>query len=106
MPDAERPDQPIAGVVARLRQRLGADAFGAVEYWDADLCAIGITSPRARERLIYISICDKPPGRFDVALDRAPEGASAPSDASAHHVDVDFETLCQIVARHLGVGAR
>jgi hypothetical protein len=112
MPDAQRehPDQPIASVVARLRERLGAGAFDAVEYWDADLCAVGIAAPRAPTRLVYISVCDKPAGRFDVALEQAPEGepqgGRAPASASAHHVDVDFDTLCDIVARHLGASAR
>jgi len=90
-------------VLARLRERFGAAAFGAVEQWDADLCAIGLATPGGPTYLAYISVCGKPVGRFDLLIEPATADAAAPRAGSLRHADIDFETLATIIAGHLGL---
>jgi len=94
--------QAIDLVLAQLRERFGAAAFGVVEQWDADVCAIGLAAPGGPTHLAYISVCDKPAGRFDLLIERsAPDGAAPPA-GSTRHADIDFETLATIIAGQLG----
>ena|SRR5688500_19932900 len=102
---------PIVAVIESLRARLGRDAFDVVEQWDADVCAVGLSRAGERPRLVYISTCDLPEGRYDVALDApgntgewpARRSGSVPRPVSGHHAAVDFDALCELVSAHLGL---
>ena len=106
------PARAIVAVIEDLRARLGRDAFDVVEQWDADVCAIGLSRAGERPRLVYISTCDLPDGRYDVSLDApgntnewpARRSGSVPRPAAGHHAAVDFDTLCELVSAHLGLG--
>ena len=102
----------IVAVIERLRARLGRDAFDVVEQWDSDVCAVGLSRPNERPRLVYISTCDLPEGRYDVSLDApgntaewpARRSGSVPRPASGHHAAIDFDALADLVSAHLGLG--
>jgi hypothetical protein len=95
-------------VLGRLRERFGRDAFSLVEHWDDDTCAVGVAGAGPRTRLVYISTCNLPPGRYDVSVEDAPRLGGAPAaddeiprDTVEHLVGVDFDGLAALVARHL-----
>lgn len=88
----------IEPVLARLRERFGAARL-LVEYWDDDLCAVRAPRERAPERVLFISICNRPDGRYDVALDGPPApGAAHPPAADGRCQSIDFDTLAAVVA--------
>ena len=99
------PGTAAGELVARLRGRFGTTAFDVVEQWDRDVCAVGVMRPGDRARLVYISTCDLPTGRFDVSLDEPGNTAEYPA-GRGHHAAVDFERVTAIVAEHLGIHPR
>lgn len=61
----------------RLVESLGLETRGweILDHWDADSCAIGMTSSRSKGRLVYVSTFDKGTERFDDACElRLDEG--------------------------------
>jgi hypothetical protein len=96
----------VDAALALLRERFGGAAFEIVEQWDTDLCVVGIAGHDRPARLVYVSTCEKEPGRFDVALERAaPEGSSDLYVEDGAHHDVEFDSLAQIVGDYLGLRA-
>lgn len=92
----ESPGTAIDRALARLRERFGAHVLSTVEHWDVDACAVGVAHPEMRARLVFISTCELPEGRYDAALEI--EGEAPPP---ARIAGADFETLAAFVARHL-----
>jgi hypothetical protein len=105
-------DTTASDVVARLRARFGPDAFDVTEQWDSDVCVVGVSRPNEAARLVYISTCDLPDGRFDVSIDASgntdewpmgPAGVPQRPAHEGHHGNVDFDTVARVVAEHLGI---
>ena len=93
----------ILDLIARLRERLGPDAFTITDHWESDLAAIGISSPRNAGVLAYLSCYGEPDGRFNVELELPPSpGDDVPYQVAGRYWDLDFETLASIVSDHLG----
>ena len=95
----------IREVVERLRARLGLPAFEVLEHWDADLCVVGIRLRGGAARRAYVSVCDTPAGRYDLALEEEPPMDTEPragADAGSHRA-LEFEALAGIVARYFGL---
>ena len=97
-------DPAIIELLARLRERLGPDAFVFADHWEPDLCAVGIASPRNTGVLVYLSTFNQLPGRYDVELELPPEpGQDLIYREAGKHRDVDFEALAEVVGRHLSL---
>jgi hypothetical protein len=95
-------DPAITELLERLRERLGPGAFAIVDHWEADPCAVGIARPRDTGVLAYLSTFNLPAGRYDVELELPPGPAQDLIYREAgKHWDVDFETLAEVVRRHL-----
>jgi len=75
-----------------------------LDYWEADLCAIGIASLSSNRRLAYVSTFGKPEGRFDYQCELLPEGVECDTDYDIvdEGVDVGFVDLLKAMERHLG----
>ena len=97
-------DPSITQVVDRLRARFGASTFETVDYWDGDLCAIGVVSPHAPGRLVYICTHGKPPERFYVSLELPPApGSELPYADGGDHDELDFDGLAAVMSEHLSL---
>ena len=58
----------ILNLITHLEQKFGNDSFVIEDYWEADLCAIGISNSTGKF-LIYISSCNKVEGIFYVEIE-------------------------------------
>jgi hypothetical protein len=94
--------------VAELRRRLGHNAFKITDHWDADLFAIGLSSPTDDLKLIYIQLKTKWDDRterlepIDDSFWVSLEDASTNEQTSCKEFDnVSFEKLVVIAQRHL-----
>jgi hypothetical protein len=100
MPELLRPDAAIADVLARLGHRFGRGAFDVVEEWDCDLCVVGRAVAPHAPRLVYISTCDCPDGRYGVAFE-------GDVDDERHGrgclTALSFDELCAALTDHLGI---
>jgi hypothetical protein len=94
-------DAAIHAVLNRLWARLGADAFVVTDHWDADLYAIGISSPHNRGVLVYISCYGTQPGRYGYELELPAQTDAPPYQVAGRSSDVSFEELARVVADHL-----
>lgn len=95
-------DRTIVTVLDRLWSRLGPYAFVVADHWEADLCAVGIASPRNTGVLVYISTYAEPTGCFGYELELPrPPGDDMPYQVAGRGSGVSFEELAAIVAGHL-----
>ena len=62
-------DDSILQIVSYLEKQLGKDNFQIADYWDADLCAIGLTDTNSN-KLIYISTYNKKADTFYVEIEK------------------------------------
>ena len=61
-------DHSILQILTHLEQRFGKNTFTITDYWDADLCAIGLADHYGKY-LLYISTYEKPKGTFYVEVE-------------------------------------
>ena len=95
-------DPSITQVVDRLRALFGVGALDTVDYWDGDRCAIGVVSPHAPGRLVYICTHGKPPERFYVSLELPPTpGSDLPYADAGDRDELDFDGLVVVLGQHL-----
>ena len=95
-------DDSIVELLAQLDiQRRG---WTICDYWEADLCAIGISSHSCPHRLVYISTFGKPSGRFDYECEHFHTDAKGDPDYDTidEGCDVDLLALVEVMERHLG----
>jgi hypothetical protein len=96
-------DDRLRAAVAGLRGRFG-DAIDLVDYWEADLRAIGISRRGERTRLVYLSLASEQEGRFDVALELPPRSSSGlPFENGGWHHGLVLSEVADVVAVHLGL---
>jgi hypothetical protein len=89
-------------VLTQLRERLGPTAFDVVDHWPADPYAIAVSARDESSRLAYLSAYEKRAGRYDVHLERVPNGAAGVSYADVgYFTDLDVDGLTAVVASHL-----
>lgn len=94
-------DRAINDVLERLRADLGDASFTLVDYWDGDLCAVGVARPDDSRHLVYISTW--PPGRgtftYECERPSTDPGLLYESDGMVEHVS--YEALRAAVQEHL-----
>jgi len=94
-------DKSIIRLLARLKLRLGPNAFEVVDDWDADLFAIGIARPDKPDVLVYICTFGRPPDEYFVSLELPPEQPSDLPYRPAGNFEVrGFEELVAIIRKH------
>jgi len=92
-------EQAIKDLIAALP--LGENPWILVDHWDADLCAIGIARADQPRQLVYVSSFGRSTGRYDYECE-TPKGPQADEyTTTTSGEDVDFETLLDIIRRHL-----
>jgi hypothetical protein len=91
----------IEAAVATLRERLGADTFELVNYWDADLCAIGVANPKDNRILVYVCSYGLPEGRYNVSLELPPENEEPLYKSAGEFESVSIDELVEITKKHL-----
>lgn len=92
----------IEAALEQLRTRIGTAAFEVVDHWPTDPYAVAVAAPQAPARLAYLSAFEKPDGRYDVHLERAPDPAvGLPYADVGYFTDLDVDRLTAVVARHL-----
>jgi hypothetical protein len=95
-------DQSIIEVLARLQERLGADAFQIIDHSEgADLVSTGVAHPADPQWLVYISTWKSPGGRYSIELELPP----APDDdfpyvSGGWFHNLDFEQLLEHIKEH------
>lgn len=73
----------------------------AVDYWDADRCAIGIARKERPRHLVYISTYGKKQLEYDYECEQPVGNAIEEYETVERGRDVDFEALLQAIGRHL-----
>lgn len=97
----------ILAVVNRLVAHFGNEAITVRDFWEADLCAIGISKPTSDRPLAYISTFGKSPGRYFLSLESPPApGSEVPFSPAGDYDDIVFEQLVEHISKHLGIAPR
>ncbi|MCO6458610.1 MAG: hypothetical protein J5I93_25160 [Pirellulaceae bacterium] len=88
-----------------LISRIGLDQRGWMirDHWEADLCAIGISSRSCPSRLVYVSTFDRQIGHYDYECEQ-----STSDDGDDYVVvdgasNVEYSELLDAMERHLAV---
>ena len=61
-------DLSILNLLLYLGNRFGVDKFIINDYWDADLCSIGLSDPQ-KKVIIYISTYNKKKGQYYISIE-------------------------------------
>ena len=97
-------DKTIHDLLAKLRSRFGEDSFEIEDYWEADLCAIGIVNPTNRRSLAYISTYGLPEAQYYLELELLADSDEAMNaEVKERYKPMGFEQLLPIVAEHLSL---
>ena len=73
-----------------------------VDYWEGDLCAIGIVAVKNSRRLVYVSTYGKNASCYNYECE-VPQGLSLEEYATlGSGEDVDFATLLKVMEKHFG----
>jgi hypothetical protein len=95
-------DESIKFVLNELHNRFGAESFRLADYWEADLCAVGIKSKNDGDYLIYISTWKKLPNTYFVEIEKE----NSTSDLTNYTVverleNLGIEDLSELVKKYL-----
>ena len=93
-----RKDQALLEMLSRAN--LQARGWETVDYWDADLCAIGIRSQQCPGRLVYVSTFNKSPGLFDYECE-GPGREGNPYTTVKSGKDASLDELLKAIGEHL-----
>jgi hypothetical protein len=96
-------DPEIIELLEWLRDRL-ADSFAVSDHWEADPCAIGLSSPEDASQLVYISNSGTPSESYAVELESAPAPDSDLPYRTVGRFDlVSRQELLGILTAHLKI---
>lgn len=96
--DALNKDEKIKSTVKYLTEKFGVENFKIKDYWDADLCAIGLTD-NEEKYLIYISTYND--NGFYVSLENLRSDDDHPYETAGDINNLSLEELEKIVIQHL-----
>lgn len=95
-------DESILTLLGRID--LQSRGWTIRDRWDADLCAVGISSELYPDRLVYVSTYGKPEGKYDYECEQS--SSSTEDETDYKTVDeghsVDFAELVDAMEKHLG----
>ena len=72
-----------------------------VDYWDADLCAVGVERPDNHGVLVYVNTFRKPPDHFFLSLEFPPTaGVDYPYTLAGDFEVKSFNELEELIQKH------
>ena len=92
-------DERIIFVVNHLQNKFGGSKVLVKDYWDADLCAIGITN-REGNCLIYISTFAKERNYYYVSLERVHPQSHKPNASQKEFDNLSLSDLESLVRNY------
>jgi hypothetical protein len=105
-PDSiQQKDPRILELLHELEASMPAGSYQIVDYWDADLCAIGVASKSDPRRLVYVSTYGQQDGAYAFECEAPPDEASADFQVTDQGDGLMLETLLQKIRAHLRRGA-
>ncbi|MBN8610866.1 MAG: hypothetical protein J0L92_09800 [Deltaproteobacteria bacterium] len=91
--------ESILALIARLD--LPSRGWAVMDHWEADLCALGVTSAAHPGRLVYVSTFRFGPDRYHYALELPPRDPNDVYLPAGEGDDVTFEELLDVMIEHL-----
>ncbi len=95
-------DYSIVSVVNYLSDRYGNDSFFTNDFWDGDLCAIGLFD-KEKKYLFYISTYLKKDGVFYVSCETIGKENKRKNDVSGEYRNIDIKKLDYLFSKHIGI---
>ena len=92
-------DQSILELLDQLK--LQERGWCIRDYWEADLCAIGISSSQSSECLAYISTFAFKPGRYSCECEKSSGQSSLGYETVYEGHDLTLEELLVVLEQHL-----
>lgn len=101
-------DRSIIDFLKDLEKTIDKEEYKIVDYWDGDLCAIGIENPINPGTMIYISTFDMPYKHFYVNIETPICNLNSNENditnfTSKEFLDVEFNKLIDIICKHLTI---
>ena len=97
-------DKIIKQVLAKLYRLFGEANLYLTNYWDADLCAVGIENLTDKKHLIYISAYNKPTDYYFVEVEKAESEIDiANYDVIGSFNEINFEDLSKLITKYLNL---
>lgn len=90
----------IIDLIDHLQSRFGEDSFIINDFWDADLCVIGVSDPQ-KEALIYISTYDEEESKYYISI----EDVNDPTVSTGEFEQVEMKELELIIAAYLKISS-
>lgn len=94
-------DESIKKVLSNLYQRFGESNFRTVDYWDADLCAIGIKNSIDGEHLFYISTWKISTDHYFVEIENSNGDVILKGEKEGVSKEIDFDRLSELITEYL-----
>jgi hypothetical protein len=95
-------DDRILEIVKYLFDKFGDDCFKVRDYWDADLCAIGL-SDNSEKYLFYISTYNKQEDHYFISLENTTSGDDFPYESVGDFDEVKLNELERLFKQHLRI---
>lgn len=92
-------DDSILYLLRELDVLFGPGNIIIKDFWEADLCAIGISSAHSK-KLIYISTYSKDPGNYYINVE-SDMNMPGKSEIVIDNADISF--LSDLISRHFGL---
>ncbi len=96
-------DKSLIEVLNKLFHRYGESNFYLTDFWDADLCAIGIKNSIESEYLIYISTYRIKKNRYFVEVEDSNKEVVLNGYKNGELRELNFEELSKIVSEYLHI---
>lgn len=100
--DSLQKDKSIIEMLKQLRKRIGFDEIVLNDYWEIDLCAIGISDISYRY-LVYISTCDRKEGQYYVELENLNKEKPTDYNTVGKYENVSILEVERLVLDHLKI---
>jgi hypothetical protein len=93
-------DERIISTIKHLAEKFGKSNFMILDFWEGDLCAIGLTDNK-QKHLIYISVYAN--DGFDVSLENLYPDDLYKVDLVGDYQNLNMEALENIFQQHLQI---
>lgn len=95
-------DETILEVIKKLFDKFGESNFQLTDYWEADLCAVGIKNVTDRKYLIYISTFNCPIGFYFVEVEKSDSETDLADYSIVEKFEkTDFDQLLKLFIKYL-----
>ncbi len=94
-------DETILEVINKLFDKFGESNFQLTNYWDSDLCAIGIKNSKDSNNLIYISTYKIKKKHYFVEVEDSNQKVVLSGYKSGEFWERSFDELSEIIKEYL-----